>query len=244
MEGGHAVAAARAPRLTFAVGVSLALLTLCVLTANARAAVPIQLLPPSIDGSIYLNEANTEIGEPLTCRPGSWQSDSPVSVAIQWLDGTTVVGTGETYHLQAADISGGVACSVTATNADGSVTAAVPVERTISDGGPGTGVALPPTSIVRTDRRGSITIPVQCEFDDPCDVKVSLWIGKRIVAITPISLDAHGHASVVLRLTRYGRVTLHAHPLSQGYLVVRATAGEGRTAQPVAIDAHLLASTA
>jgi hypothetical protein len=218
---------------------------LCVLAASAHAALPVQLLPPSIDGGIYLNEASTEIGEPLTCLPGSWQSDSPVSVAIQWLRGTAVVGTGETYHLQAADLGGGLACSVTATNTDGSVSAPpVLVVSSIGDGGPGTGVTLPTTSIVRTDRRGSITVPVRCELDNPCNVNVSLWIGKRIVATTPAPLDANSHARVVLRLTRYGRATLRAHPLSQGYLSVRTTLGEGRTGQPVAVDAHLLASSA
>jgi hypothetical protein len=225
-------------------GVLLALLALGVLTASAHAAGPVQLLPPRLDGGIYVNEETTQIGEPLTCLPGSWQSDSPMSITIQWLHGTAVVGTGETYHLQAADLSGGVACSVTATNADGSVSATVPIVSSISDGGPGTGVALPTTSIVSTDRRGSITVPLRCEIDSPCTVSLSLWIGKRIVAITPAQLDANSHARVVLRLTRYGLATLHAHPLSQGFLSVRTALGEGRTGQPVAVDAHLLGSHA
>jgi hypothetical protein len=243
VQGGNAAAARAKGRtrwLAFACGVSLALVMVCVVTASARAALPVQLLPPSFYGGIDGYHASAEIGQPFTCEPGSWQSDSPVTIAIQWHRGTTVVGTGETYHLQAADIGGGLSCSVTATNADGSVTWA-------SYGPPGSGVTLPATSIVSSDRLGRITVSLRCSLTDrPCQDNVSLSIGKRIVAITAIRLDASAHAQVVLSLTRYGRATLRAHPLSEGLLSVRATGKDGlwRDEKPVAIAGYVLANPA
>jgi hypothetical protein len=236
----------RARRLTFAVGLTLAVLALCALAASANAAVPVLVLRPTVDGSIDLTGYNREIGQPVTCLPGSWQSDSPVAISIQWLRGTAVVGTGETYHLQPADVgSEGLACSVTATNTDGSVSASsagVPI--VISDPGPGSGVTLPASSIVHADRLGNVTVVLTCHLPQPpCIDNVNLFIGKRIVATTAIKLVTRGRTQVSLHLTSYGRATLRAHPLAEGDLSVEATGnqGFGVTGGLVAIDGRLLA---
>lgn len=76
---------------------------------------PVSTGAPTISG-------DTKPGAVLTCSDGTW-NNSPTSFAKQWLRGTTVVGTGNSYGVAPADVGTQVTCKVTATNATGSATA-------------------------------------------------------------------------------------------------------------------------
>jgi len=63
-------------------------------------------------------------GLALTCQPGSW-TNVPVSFSYQWrIDGSPIGGqTSQTYMIASGDVGDQLTCSVTASNAGGSVSA-------------------------------------------------------------------------------------------------------------------------
>jgi hypothetical protein len=66
---------------------------------------------------------NGVVGSTLTCTMGNWTGE-PTSYAYQWKsDGTTELGTGDTYVAVEGDTGHSVSCVVTATNAAGSMVA-------------------------------------------------------------------------------------------------------------------------
>jgi hypothetical protein len=61
-------------------------------------------------------------GQKLTCEPGSWEEEAPVSFAYTWLRNGAVIAGAQSneYTLTAADEGDAVQCQVTATNLSGS----------------------------------------------------------------------------------------------------------------------------
>jgi hypothetical protein len=83
---------------------------------------PGQGLPPAVVDVPYVAGTGT-VGETLTCTMGNWTGE-PTSYAYQWKrDGTTDLGTDDSYVIAAADAGSSITCVVTATNALGSTTA-------------------------------------------------------------------------------------------------------------------------
>jgi hypothetical protein len=74
---------------------------------------PVNLTSPSISGS-------AEVGQTLTCAPGTWLND-PTAYAYQWnRDGGALVGATDAAHVASdADVSHLLTCTVTASNTDG-----------------------------------------------------------------------------------------------------------------------------
>ncbi|MEP6954755.1 MAG: serine protease [Solirubrobacteraceae bacterium] len=67
--------------------------------------------PPTVNGP-------ATAGEPLTCATGVW-SGSPDRQDVQWLRGTTLVGTDPTYTASDADVGSQLRCVVKKANNDG-----------------------------------------------------------------------------------------------------------------------------
>ena len=79
---------------------------------NVPAVGPQNTAPPAISGS-----------QTLTCTPGTWTGFPAPALTTEWLRDGTVIATGPTYDLTAADLGHVITCRVTATNAAGSATA-------------------------------------------------------------------------------------------------------------------------
>ena len=79
---------------------------------NVPAVGPQNTAPPAISGT-----------QRLTCNPGTWTGFPAPTLTIEWLRDGTVIATGPTYDLTAADLGHAITCRVTATNAAGSATA-------------------------------------------------------------------------------------------------------------------------
>lgn len=79
---------------------------------------PENVVAPSISGT-------AQVGQQLTCSPGTWTGTAPITFSYQWRrNGTAISGaTASTYTLVAADEGATIRCSVTATNVVGSATA-------------------------------------------------------------------------------------------------------------------------
>jgi hypothetical protein len=91
-------------------------------TADAAAVAvpdaPVLLERPKITGA-------AEVGEVLTCGPGTW-SGAPTAYSYRWSDtGGTEIGTAATYTVRDADAGRTVICAVIARNAGGVTTAVV-----------------------------------------------------------------------------------------------------------------------
>lgn len=81
-------------------------------------ALPVVLTAPAITGT-------TQVGQSLALSTGTWQSDTTLTYARQWLrNGSAVSGqTGATYTLTGADLGANIGGTVTATNTSGSTAA-------------------------------------------------------------------------------------------------------------------------
>lgn len=76
---------------------------------------PANVTPPSISGAL-------EIGETLTCDPGTWEGNPAPTFAYQWkADSQPIEGaTDAAYTLVAADAGAVISCTVVASNSEGS----------------------------------------------------------------------------------------------------------------------------
>ena len=70
--------------------------------------------PPAITGTL-------SVGQTLTCSPGTWSGNEPITFAYQWnRDGSPIANaTSQTYVVTSADQSHSLTCTVTATNSQG-----------------------------------------------------------------------------------------------------------------------------
>ncbi len=73
---------------------------------------PQNTAPPAISGT-----------QTLTCDPGVWTGSPAPTLTFEWLRDGTVIATGATYDLTAADAGHVITCRVTATNPGGTTTA-------------------------------------------------------------------------------------------------------------------------
>jgi hypothetical protein len=112
--------------LFFCLGVGLAAVSLAgIAGAQQQQSPPVVRAVPTIDGVVQ--EEKT-----LTARNGEWDGKTPITYSYQWRlcreDGTgcaDIVGqTKSTYTVRAADVNSSLRVRVTATNTDGSATAA------------------------------------------------------------------------------------------------------------------------
>ena len=74
---------------------------------------PANTVAPAITGP-------TAPGGTLTCGPGTWTGDGTIAFADQWRRGTTVIASGSTHTVVAADQGQPLSCTVTASSAYGS----------------------------------------------------------------------------------------------------------------------------
>jgi hypothetical protein len=78
--------------------------------------------PPAVVDVPHVS-GNGAVGDTLSCTMGNWDGE-PTSYAYAWKsDGTTDLGTGDTYVVAATDSGHSITCLVTATNALGSTAA-------------------------------------------------------------------------------------------------------------------------
>lgn len=60
---------------------------------------------PPVSGSVPTISGTAQVGRALTANPGTWTPAVPTTtLAYQWLRGATVVGTGASYAVKAADL--------------------------------------------------------------------------------------------------------------------------------------------
>lgn len=85
--------------------------------AAHAATIPVNTAAPAVTGT-------AQVGQTLTCAPGSW-GGNPATYSYQWKrDGTVNVGTDQaTYVPVAGDVGFAMSCVVTATNSTGSASA-------------------------------------------------------------------------------------------------------------------------
>jgi hypothetical protein len=101
---------------TNANGVSFSSILSFATTSSALA--PVNTVAPAITGT-------ATVGSVLTCSQGTWTGTAPITYAYQWRqDGAVIVGqTASTYTILSGDAGHAISCTVTATNASGSINA-------------------------------------------------------------------------------------------------------------------------
>lgn len=159
---------------------------------RSSAVKPASIAAPGIAGS-------AEVGQTLTCSPGSWSGTPAPSYSYQWLkEGSAIAGaTSATYVVQAADEGHSLACKVTATNEAGSAS-----ETSASVAVP---VVPPPTSKTGT-----------ADADSKAPVKAG------VVQIT-LTCTGGGACKGTLKLTAQATVASGKH---HKHKIVKVTIGE------------------
>ena len=150
-----------------------------------------------------------QTGQVLTCSGASF-SGLPYTLSYAWLrNGTAIAGaTGPMYTPAGPDVGQGVACSVTATNVDGTLTAtSTAVTISLPPLPPFDGMTLLKTRFTLTNSQ--VVLPVQCS-------KVAIFGCGGLVKISVASANAtaaakkkrkHHHAPSVPHPTTLGTAT-------------------------------------
>lgn len=120
---------------TFQAGSRGTLGTVTLVTSGT--ALPVLLTSPSISGA-------PQVGQTLTLSTGTWQSDTTLTYARQWLRGGSPVSgqTGSTYTLTSSDMGFNIGGTVTATNSSGGVSASATQVGPVTSAGDPTGLPL------------------------------------------------------------------------------------------------------
>jgi hypothetical protein len=203
--------------------------------------------PPTVTNAPVLS-GPAVVGTRLSCPTTGFAGDAPLSFSFIWRRGGTVIvgATSASYTLTSTDVGQSIACSVTATNVYGSVTAT-------SGGLTGsraparfTGASLRSTHLTK-DGKGHITLTLVCPAGTPgrrCSVEVALYArtgplpaaaarhGTKAprpagrLARASVVLTAGHSAKLTLTLTAAGRrVTRHPPTLIRVLLTSHDAAG-------------------
>lgn len=120
-------------------------------TPSAGGGAPANTSQPQISGSAV-------VGQTLTCSPGTW-TNSPTNFTYRWRRNGTIVATGQSYTLVAADAGTAITCEVVATNGSGSGTATSnPVTPTAAPTGGDVGVTINSGAITTNSPGVTLTI--------------------------------------------------------------------------------------
>jgi hypothetical protein len=160
------------------------------------------------------------VGRPLDCDHPEIDGAAPISLSYAWLrDGSPIAGAvGASYLQAAADGGHGVACSVTATNADGSTTAqSVPLSVPSLGVASASARAFAGVSLMArrfTVRGGRIRVGLACPSGAGyCTGRLLLRprpLGGRLWGSAAFALAGGAHRSVTLRLDGAARRRLAA----------------------------------
>lgn len=178
---------------------------------------PANTAAPEITGA-------AEVGQTLTCSPGSWRGTPAPTYAYQWLrNGSAITGaTSATYSVQAADSDDGLECVVTATNEAGSERATsariyVQFFWDVSPPASKSGTAVAAGNSISTS--GLAQLSMTCSGEGACNgtlrltAKVSVLNGKhhkrKLESVTvgeaSFSMAANGHEMLDLHLSAEGK---------------------------------------
>ena len=126
-------------------GISCPSTTLCVagdygndILVGTPAVVPVNSILPVVSGT-------PQVGQTLSCSPGSWSGSMPQTYTYQWQrEGTDIGGATGTYVVEAADQGHTLTCVVTATNSAGPSSPATSAPTGVVQAAPGSGGTPPP----------------------------------------------------------------------------------------------------
>jgi hypothetical protein len=180
----------------------------------------------------------------LECNAGSWQSTTPVTLAISWVRNGVDVADTPSFTVDPAEVRLGVpVCRVTATNLGGQTIVtlgAVPTFPTdpLVPAYAAYGGAL----IVRVDARGRASVPISCTTAGPsgCSGTVTVQRGSTQLGRGTFSIAtvAHGHGLVTL--TSRWRTLLATHRLLDATVTVLNASG-AYTTETIVLDGRVLA---
>lgn len=207
------------------------------------AAPPIASVAPSYPADTFLLLPSPTYSR-LECNGGSWQSPTPVTLAISWVRGGVAIGTGPTYYVGSSDATLGIpVCQVTATNLAGQTTVTLaPVPTFPADPLAVAYAVYGGTFIARVDRHGRVSVPISCTVAavSGCSGTITVQRGSTQLGRGTFSIAtvAHGHGLVTL--TPRWRALLATRRLLDATLTVLNASG-AYTTQTIVLDGRALA---
>jgi hypothetical protein len=204
---------------------------------------PIASVEPSYPADTFIVTSSPTYHQ-LECNAGSWQSPSPITLAISWVRGAVDVGDGPSYGVSASDETLGIpVCRVTATNLGGQTTVTLPPVPTFPVDPQAVAYAVfGGTLIVRVDAQGHVVVPVSCTTAGAsgCSGMLTLRRGSTRVGTGSFSVATVAKANELVTLAGNWRTLLAKHRLLDATLTLRNASG-AYTVQPVVLDGRVLA---
>lgn len=200
----------------------------CTVAMNSAQSVSASFLPAGavpINKTLPIISGTPLVGKSITCSQGTW-SNSPLGYTYQWNRGAAAIaGTNQnSYTVVSADIQQSLSCSVTASNSNGSATAASIAV---------TGVAsIPPVTIMQSKSMSLGSGASTVTLDQ--NVAATSWIAIALVTWNNAPYNAslsdnHGHAAAAFGSS----VPVYVDPFGTMWAFVKAN-----TAGPYALSVN------
>jgi hypothetical protein len=204
---------------------------------------PIVSVVPSYPADTFLL-ASSRTYVHLECNAGSWQSATPVTLAISWVRNGVAIANTPSFDVEPADVMLGVpVCQVTATNVGGQTTVTLGAVPTFP-----TDPLVPAyavfggTLIVHVERDGRAVVPISCTTagTSGCSGTVTVQRGSTQMGSGTFSIATVAKGRGLVTLTPRARALLATHRLLDATLMVHNASG-AYAADTIVLDGRALA---
>ena len=198
------------------------------------------LIAPSYPASTYV-VSQTPIFATLACDAGSWQSSTPMTVAVSWVRGGAVVSTSPTYSVISDDLRLGIpTCRVDATNAAGTTTTNLPAVPVLATDTRSAAYAVYGGALlIRVDKTGHAHLAYTCLRPGPTGCRGSLELrrDRAIIGHVRFAGTTPGRQLGLVSLATSTRRLAVRRGLLDATLTLRNDSG-AYTTQQIVLDAR------
>jgi len=204
---------------------------------------PIVSVVPNYPANTFLVASSPTYAR-LECNAGSWQSSTPVTLAISWVRNGVDIADTPSFVVDPTAVRSGIpVCRVTATNLGGHTTVTLGAVPTFPTNPLAPAFAVfGGTLIVHVDRDGRAVVPISCTTagTSGCSGTVTVQRGSTQLGSGTFSIATVAKGRGLVTLTQRWRALLATHRLLDATLTVHNASGAYAT-ETVVLDGRVLA---